>query len=350
MPYVQLFLMTKYPDLIRSLKQGKILPLYLFSGEEEFLIQQAVDLIISRSVDPGARDFNLNIVYCKETPAAEIVNLCQTFPFMSERRLVVARDIDAFKAAELDKLADYLKAPSPSTCLVMVSNQRKFDKKALVTAVEKNGAVTVFYPLLDREITGWVEEWAAARKLTIRRDAAQYIHQIIGNDLHKISNELEKTAIYIKDRREITYDDVKAVVGDFREYTAFDLADAVGRKNMERAFLVLARLIQEGEQPVGILGSVAWNFRRLLRAKAMEAAGAGYEEIKRKLNVIFHQSAAFREQMQSYGMQELERAFEVMLAADRTLKSSGLSGRLVLERMIVRLCGGESAKRMAQRA
>ena len=57
--------MTKYEDLIRSLKQGKTLPLYLFYGEEEFLIQEAVDLIISNAVDPGARDFNFNTVYCK---------------------------------------------------------------------------------------------------------------------------------------------------------------------------------------------------------------------------------------------------------------------------------------------
>jgi DNA polymerase III delta subunit len=73
----------------------------------------------------------------------------------------------------------------------------------------------------------------------------------------------------------------------------------------------------------------------------MEAAGVGYEEIKRKLNVIFHQSASFQEQMRRFTMDELREAFDIMLSADKALKSSGQSGRLALERMILKLCGVE---------
>ena len=331
--------MLKYPDLISSLKQGKILPLYLFFGEEEFLIQEALDLIIKKVVEPGARDFNFNALYCRDTTASEIVNLCQTLPFMSEKRLVIAKDVDAFKAVDLEELVPYLNDPSPSTCLVMVSNQGRYEKKSVTSAVEAHGAVTRFFPLLDREILSWIEGWAKARGHSLQRDAAQYLWQTIGNDLQKIGNELEKVEIYIREKKTITFDDVKAVVGDFREYTSFDLAAALGSKNKEKAFLILTRLLQEGEAPVGLLGSIAWNFRRLLRAKSMEASGVGYEEIKRKLGVIFHQSALFQEQMRRFSVDELRKAFDVMLSTDKALKSSGLSGRLVLERMILRLCG-----------
>jgi DNA polymerase-3 subunit delta len=73
----------------------------------------------------------------------------------------------------------------------------------------------------------------------------------------------------------------------------------------------------------------------------MELEGMGPDEIMKKLKpqVIFHQAAAFKEQMRSYTLGELETAIEVLLNADRALKSSGLSGRMVLERMILRLCG-----------
>jgi DNA polymerase-3 subunit delta len=331
--------MTKYDDLIRSIKQGTIRPLYLLFGDEGFLVQEAVDLLTGAVVDPSARDFNLSTVYCRTTPAAEIVNLCQTLPFMAERRLVIAKEIEALKAADIEELLVYLKDPSPSTCLVMIANQPRYEKRQVIAAAEARGVVARFYPLLDREMLSWIENWARSRGLTIHRDAAQYVWQTIGNDLQAVSNELQKTAIALKDRKAITYEDVKAVVGDFREYTSFDLADALGRKDRQQALVVLNRLLQEGEQAVGLLGSVAWNFRRLLRAKGMEAGGAGYEEIKKKLNVIFHQSAAFREQMRSYSLAELERVFEVMLAADRKLKTSGLGGRLVLERLVLELCG-----------
>ena len=131
------------------------------------------------------------------------------------------------------------------------------------------------------------------------------------------------------------------MIGDFREYTSFDLADAIGRKNREQALLILSRLVQEGEQPVGLLGSISWNFRRLMQAKSMELAGLGPDALMKKLRppVIFHQASKFKEQMKCFSLVELRRVFEVLLSTDQTLKSSGLGGRLVLERMILRMCG-----------
>ena len=331
--------MAKPEELVRSLKQGKVLPLYLFFGDEEFLVHEAVDLIISTVVDPGSRDFNFNTIYCKGTSGNELVNLCQTLPFMAARRLVIAKEIEALKAADVDELAAYLQNPSPSTCLVMIANQPRFEKKAITAPVEANGAVVRFFALLDREMPGWIEGWVRRRGLSIQRDAVQYVWQTLGNDLQAINNELEKTVIYVKERKAISFDDVKHVVGSFRDYTPFDLADALGKKDREAALLILSRLIQEGESPVGLLGSIAWNFRRLVSAKAMEAAGVGIEEIKKKHRIIFHQAASFQAQLRSYTLGELEAAIEVLLNADRALKSSGMSGRLVLERMILRLCG-----------
>ena len=331
--------MLKYHDLIAGLRQGDIHPLYLFYGEEDFLIQEALDLIIKKVVEPGSRDFNFNTLYCRDTSVLDIVNLAQTLPFMSEKRLVIVKDLDALKSADHEELLAYLKNPSPSTCLVMVSNQGKYDKKSVVSAVEVHGVVTRFFPLLDREVVSWIEGWVKARGLSLTRDAAHYLVQTIGNDLQKISSELEKIEIYVRDRRAVTFDDVKAVVGDFREYSSFDLASALGLKNRERALLILSRLLQEGEQPVGLLGSIAWNFRRLMRAKSMQSEGVGYEEIKRKLNVIFHQSALFQEQMRRFSMDELRDDFGILISTDKALKSSSLPGRLVLERMILKLCG-----------
>jgi DNA polymerase-3 subunit delta len=333
--------MTKYSDLISSLKQGKILPLYLFFGEEEFLVQEAVALIINKVVDQGARDFNFNTLHCKDTSASEMVNLCQTLPFMSEKRLVIAQAIDAFKQADLEELIPYLNDPSPSTCLLMISNQGRFDKKSVISAVEAHGAVTRFFAILDNEVIAWIERWAKTRGLSIQRDAAQFLWQTLGNDLRKIVNELEKVLIFNQDKKTITFDEVKSVVGDFREYTSFDLAAALGSKNGEKAFLMLSRLIQEGEAPVGLLGAIAWNFRRLLQAKSLEATGIGIEESMKKLRppVIFHQAASFRSQMKSYTLDELREVFAIMLSTDKALKSSGLKGSVVLERMIMRLCG-----------
>jgi DNA polymerase-3 subunit delta len=333
--------MLKYNDLISGLKQGKILPLYLFYGQEEFLVQEAVDLIIAKTVEPGGGDFNFNTVYCRDTSASEIVNLCQTLPFMCAKRLVIAKDIDALKSGDLDELITYLNDPSPSTCLVLISNEERYEKKPVVSAVEAHGAVTRFYSLLDREVAPWIEGKARARGLSIARDAALYLVQITGNDLQKLLNELEKIEIYIKGKKTVTYEDVKTVAGDFREYSSFDLAAAIGARSRDKALLILTRLLQEGEAPVGLLGSIAWNFRRLLQTKSRQLSGMSLDDAIKGLRppVIFHQTAEFKAQINSYSLDELRRAFSVMLSTDRALKSSSLPGKLILERMILELCG-----------
>lgn len=332
----------KPQDLKVRIVRGEVLPLYLLVGDEEFLVQEVIDLIIDKVVDPASRDFTFNQLSFRDTSADEVVNLAQTYPFMAERRLIVARDADQLKAADIEALAGYLRSPLPSTCLVLTA-KRGFEKKTVAGPVAEHGAVAVFYPLREEEVPAWIEGRVRAKKLAIGRDAAQQLFETVGNDLQKIANELEKVFIAVKDRTTITLDDVKAAVGDFREFTSFELADALGAKDRERAFIVLTRLLQEGESPIGLLGAVAWNFRRLLRAKSLEAAGTGYEEIKTRLRIIFHQSAAFQRQMRSWNIRELEGAFGLLLAADRGLKSSGMGGRLVLERLVLELCGTGTA-------
>lgn len=335
----------KYQDLLVGLKQHKILPVYLLHGDERFLVQEAIDSLVNAIVDPGSRDFNFNSVYCRDTSAEELVSLAQTLPLMAEKRLVIAKELEAYKVADTEVLVEYLKDPSPSTCLVLVSNQGKYDKKAVLSAVDLHGASIRFYALLEREIVAWIVHWGRSRGIAVKQDAALYLTQKIGADLQSMQNELEKIAIFLNGRNAMSYDDIRAAGGDFKEYTSFDLATAVGRRNMEQSLVILSRLMQEGESPIGLLGAIAWNYRKLLQAKELEASGLGQDEIVKKLRVIFHQAAVFKEQMRRNTLHELRSAFGLLVLSDRALKSSGLQGRLVLERLIMKLCGQMAIRR-----
>ncbi len=338
--------MIKRSQLISDIRRGNILPVYLFYGEEEFLIREAVELIAQKVVDPATRDFNLSTIYCREASASDIIGIAQTLPFMATKRLIIARDIDAFKSADLEALIPYLRDPSPNTCLVMLSSQRRYDKKTVISAVEEGGgAVVAFYALKESDVFEWIIGWADTRGIKIASEAVHFIVQIVGNDLQKIKSELEKVEIYMKGRKAVTLEDARRVVGDFREYNPFDLAEAIGHRDVQKALLVLARLLQEGEEPVGLIGAIAWNMRRLLKAKAMQASGKGYEEIKKRLNVLWLHSASFMEQMNSFSEPELKEAFGALLQADRLLKTGGQEARLVLDGLILKLCGSRLPER-----
>ena len=105
-------------------------PVYLIYGEQELLLDRAVRRLRDRLSEAADLDFNMETFDGAEVTAQEVVNAANTMPFMSDKRLVVVRDVDKMVADDLARLADYAKDPAPYTCLVLVARHRE----RLVTA------------------------------------------------------------------------------------------------------------------------------------------------------------------------------------------------------------------------
>src|SRR3972149_1960567 len=103
-------------ELLRDIEKGKILPVYLFCGSEKYLMEEALKKVVALLVAPASRCFNYNLFQGSDTTAEAVIDVAQTVPMMARMRLVVVKDADKFKSAELERLGRYLKDPSPSTC------------------------------------------------------------------------------------------------------------------------------------------------------------------------------------------------------------------------------------------
>lgn len=335
----------KHEELLAAVRKGRLLPVYLLHGEDGFRIREALELFGGTVVDDANRDFNATTIYCRDTPVSELVGISQTLPFLSAKRLVVAKDVDLLNAAASKELQAYLHDPSPVTCLVMVVNKILKETDALFKAANEHGALIAYYAPLDRDAPAWIEAWARRHSLSIQRDAVVYLQQIAGNDLQSLENELQKIQLAITDKKTVTLQDVMFIAGDYREFTAFDLAAEVGRKNIGQALAILSRLLQEGESAVGLLTVIEREFRRFVRAKDMAASGVAQGDIEKKFRVVFHKLDIFREGMRKQTMDGLRAAFPALQEADRALKSSGIQDRLVLERLLITLCRPSEATR-----
>lgn len=135
--------------LYQELKKGRIQPLYLFYGEEEFLISKAMEVVQKTVLKGIPVDFNFNQYYAKECDVQRVVEAANTLPMMAQRRLVLLRDVQDIKEAGLDKLAKYAEKPSPSTVLLMVGS--KIDaRRKFVGHTKKNGLALEFKSLYER--------------------------------------------------------------------------------------------------------------------------------------------------------------------------------------------------------
>ena len=338
-----------YSELIKNIEKGKIEPLYLFYGEEGFLIDEAVKKIASMVVEPSNRDFNLDILRGSETNYAEIINKAQTLPFMGERRVVIAKDIDGMKGGGAERLIEYCLNPSPATCLI--STAHKIDgRNKLHSTLSKNGITVQFNRLNKRDAANWITKKVNEAGYSIDIDAREYLLEVVGNNLQRLKNELEKVFTYKGpppsppskggERGGIKTDDIKTLVEDTKVETIFAFTDSIGSKDINKALRLLEKMISQGEMPEKIISMITRQFRLILLTKVYRERGAASSEIPAKAGFAPFLLEGYLKQAAKYTLIELKDSFYKVQMADLKIKSSDISKRMIIEKLIFELCSG----------
>lgn len=230
--------------LLNDLKSRKFKPVYLFHGEESYYIDLFADVIEKNLLSDAEKGFNQTVLYGRDTDIITILNAAKRFPMMSEFQLVLikeaqdlkwGKDGDSDKKAQ-DPLLSYLENPLQSTVLVFCYKYAKFDKrKKTYKAIEKNGLVFESASIYENKVAGWVEDFVRENSYRIHAKASALIAEYLGNDLSKISNELEKLMLNHPKGHEITDEDVQNNIGISKEYNVFELQDALAKRNPFKA-------------------------------------------------------------------------------------------------------------------
>jgi len=326
----------KYQEVNIEINRGDVGPLYLFSGPEDYLKEEAIRKIKASIINPA---LNYDILYGPDTDAGTILDRALTLPFGAPKRLVVVKDADGLGSSGMEGLSKYLEDPSPSTCLIFIIS--KVDKrKKFHTQLEKIGESVVFWPLRDEQVTSWISERVKARGKGITHQAAVTLQELVGNNLKDLAGEVDKLLIYIGDREEIGLEDVEDLVPDIKPHAIFDLISAVGRKEAYQALKLLSRLIQEGVEPTKILAMIAKRFREIFQIKSMLAKKVSFSQIAQNLGIREVFLRDIIREAGNFSMEGASRVFEGLLQADLDIKSSIKSPQLVLELLILGFCSG----------
>ncbi|NIM02907.1 DNA polymerase III subunit delta [bacterium] len=337
--------MMKYKELITKLKKKEIANCYFFCGEEDYLKQEAILSLKKMLIKPEAQDFDFGLLYAEDISAKEVISLAETYPFMSKRRLVVVKGIDKFTESELKEIVKYLKNPISSTCLVLES--AKVKKEGLARGIYKTISslceTVIFWRLFDTEIPGWIENKISREGKTISPQAAHYLFVEAGNNLLDLSGEIEKLLIYTRDRKKVILDDVEQLIGRSMSDSIFDLLRAITRKNLTRSLEILAKLTEAGEKPVGILARIAKRIRQIIYAKELMRQREKPANIIEEVGLHPFFDKDFPSQIQNFSRKELLNNFHQLLRADWEIKVGRKPAQLVLELLIMNLCGEKTA-------
>jgi DNA polymerase-3 subunit delta len=335
-------------DLVAAIEAGRIDPIYALHGPERFLVDRCLaairKAILGAAARPGAASFNHDVFDLKDTPIGTVVSTARTVPMMARRRLVVAKGIDDVKAQELEPLLPYVQDPNPTTCLVLIGD--KIDTRFKVFAtLRKAGWLHDFPSLRDRELASWLSREARARQVALDADAASALAEIAGPDLGRLSQALEQLSLYVGDAKRIRMEDVDDLIAETRQRGVFELTKAIGEGNVERSLRLLANMQRNREPALRIQFMLVRQLRQIWRAKELAAAGAPRGEIAAQVGIapFFLDDVLVPARRMSHAA--LERSFDRLYRADRTLKSSRVDPDLVLSKLVQQLAEDAGARR-----
>ncbi|MDZ7723997.1 MAG: DNA polymerase III subunit delta [candidate division KSB1 bacterium] len=310
--------------------------MYLFYGQEDFLLREYTNRVLDVALEEGAEDFDYDIYYGNEADGLAINNAAMSMPMSASRRVVLVRSGEFLNAKSIKLLARYSENPSPSTCLILQFKSFKRTGKEQRTLYTNSYAVEA-RPLFDNQVPGWIKHYIKQQNLQITDEAVYFLHINIGNSLRNLASEVEKIKLNIGDRREITAADVEAVVGVSREYNVFEFCDTIVERKLSKGLDIQSRMLQLGESPIGMLVMLTRHYTIMLKLKYLLQQNKKKPEIVKELRLSPYFVDNYIRQSQQYTISQLDQVFEHLLTADVQLKTSYQPPRLVMEILIFRL-------------
>jgi DNA polymerase III subunit delta len=302
---------ASHADVRKQIAAGKVAPVYLILGADEAAkIALAAEFL--ELVDVDLRAFNVDRLYGGETTAAEVVDAARTLPMMVPKRVVLLlraeRLLNPKKESEagardLEILEGHLQAPIDTCCLVLVAEG--IDKRRSLTKLVLSKAVVVECsgPADVYEAAKWVRDSVAKEGMTIDARAARLVADRLWPDVARLRSDVERLVLYAADKKAITEDDVKEVVGAATSHDDWGVTRAIERGSAGEALRELALMMDNGAVPYMILGQLAWFVRTKVPAPKVSSA------------------------------------VEAVFRTDLAIKTSAGDPRALLERLVVELCG-----------
>lgn len=320
---------------------------HLVKGADDVLREQAVTSLVDQLVGDGDRSLLVDEFSGADDELAAIVDAAQTLPFLTDRRIVVARHLGRFSNAEAQApLLAYLDEPVPSTSLVLVW-ERGLEPGAklgpvpptLARALAAAGAETVDPEPPSRRREAWVGEHFASHDLRLDGPARARVAEQLGEGPGAVVELVERLVGVYGPGARLGVEEVEPFLGEAGGVPPWELTDAIDRGDTAFALDRLHRILRGGDRhPLEVIASLRRHYTRVLRLD-----GAGVSGEKEAAEVLGMRGSTFPAgkalaQVQRLGHRGVRRAVILLAAADLDLHGAqAWPDELVMEVLVARL-------------
>lgn len=352
---------------------------HLFHGTDEFSAREALEALRSAS-DYG---YNQDVFKGAEASLADLIGACETFPFLSDQRLVVleglpkksagrkakeaapasqetggtaaaaesqqsetqltakkkgskkGRSASADAAAFIAGLAAFLPNLPATTTLVILADEALEAGHPLIQAVKQGGTARQFTPPTGAALEHWIAERAKKLGNPITTEASKMLALYAGHDLRLLASELEKLSVYVGQGKRIEQQTVRALTPAAQQTRIFDLTDALARQERAQALAILHELLDQGEAPLGLTAFIGSQVRSLLLVKDLSERGLRAPQIAETAGLNPYVVTKILPLVRRFSFAQLKAAYRAVLGVDTALKRSRMPAELALDLLVI---------------
>lgn len=230
--------MDEVIKIVNEVKQGNIRPIYFFMGEEPYYIDRLTEYMENNILAEEDKGFNQMVLYGKDVSIEEVISNAKRYPMMADRQVIIVKEAQEL-ARNIEKLESYAKNPQPTTVLVFAYKYKTLDKRKNVTKLlAKAGVVYESKKMYENQVADWIKRLLSGKNYAIEPKASAMLVEFLGNDLSKISNELDKLMIILPQGSTITPAVIEENIGISKDYNIFEFRKAIGEKDQLKAFKI----------------------------------------------------------------------------------------------------------------
>ncbi len=332
--------MGEAEQIIQSIKEKKLAPVYLLQGEEPYFIDMIAEYMHDHVLSESEQVFNQRIFYGKDTSHRDVIDEASQYPMMSDKRLVILREAQDMRS--FTELEPYFEKPVSSTILVICHKYKKVDGRTrIANLIKKTGVIFESKKLYDNQLPDWINKEAKRKQINIKPEACQLLADYIGSDLGAIVKNLDKIKISLPEGEPVTAHDLESIVGIHKDFNVFELQKALGNRERYKIFQIVQYFASNPKSnPMPMtMASLFGYFNKLYIAKSGE-----YKSDTDLMHALGLKSPYFlkeyKDALRVYSQGQLERA--MLLLREYDLKSKGVNSRVtgegeLLKEMILKI-------------
>jgi len=322
-----------HPILERHLERRQLRPLYLFFGEEEFLVERALRRL-ARVLTEQSGEAPLRVVQeASEVSLEDFLAQARMAPLWGSGQLLVLRRVETAAKIIQAPVTSYMEHPAPRTLVVLTApnlKSREVEKHAVFGRLHKNEAALGFFRLRAGELLPWLVQEARRQGKTLTSAAAQRLVEMVGDNLAELTQELTKLILFAGSETTLTPQQVSQLASHSRSYNIFALVEALGEIPVQRRLAALDHLLDLGEPPARILAMLARQLRLLIRYQET-VAHTPPGELAKKIGVHPGIVKRLGQQARAFSLDTLKSHLALLHQADLSLKTSTTNPRIWLE-------------------